>query len=261
MQVSEDWRTAMTHIGVGDEKAEEVIQAMFRDEEGNAVMNGSTGGASNELLQLISVMNRAENGEFELDALVLSGHHYKGTDYLFGEKGDHEYDMNDKLNMGDIESLAGVFGKASAGVDNMMFSACNTNDLGMTDSEGNEQTTNQWMQGMFPNIQSSSYWDGIAPGPDMAAFFSGEYMLDTAKESAGQTGALNDAKFRKTSKGTNLRSELNADGQLEQFDTKAKGSSYVYNDYKGLRNSGGEAYHKRTDLMDYIYDGPETKPE
>lgn len=259
--VSEDWRFAMEHIGLSEERAEEVIQAMFRDEEGNAVMNASTGGASNELLQLISVMNRAEEGEFELDGLVLSGHHYKGTDYLFGEKGNHQYDMNDKLNMNDIESLAGVFTTASAGIDDMMFSACNTNDLGMTDDEGNELSTNQWLQGMFPNIERSSYWNGIAPGPDMGAFFSGEFMLDAAREEGGQTNAFNDAKFRKTSKGQNLRSELNEDGVLEEFETKAKGSSYYYNDYKGYRNSSHQAYHKRSDLMEHIYDGPEKKPE
>lgn len=257
--VSEDWRVAMEHVGLTPEKADEVIQGMFRDENGNPKMNASTGGASNELLQLISVMNRAEGGEFELDGIVLSGHHYKGTDYLFGEKGDHEYDMNDQLNMKDIQAAATAFPKASAGVDNFMFSACNTNDLGMTDAAGNEQTTNQWLGGMFPNLESTSYWNGIAPGPDMGAFFSGEYLLDAAREDGGQSKAMNDAYFRKTSKGNNLRSEKGADGTLQEIDVKANTGSYTYNDYKGLRNSAGEAYTKRKDLMKYVYDGPDTK--
>ncbi len=259
--VSEDWRAAMEHVGLSPERADEVVNALFRDEEGNPKLNASTGGASNELLQLISVMNRAEQGEFELDALVLSGHHYKGTDYLFGEKPGHIYDDNDQLNLRDIQALAGVFTGAAAGVDDVMFSACNTNDLGITGEDGQELTTNQWLQGMFPNLERSSYWDGIAPGPDMAAFFSGEFMLDAAREEAGQDGAFRDAKFRRTSKGRNVRSERNGDGVLEEFDTRARGSSYVYNDYKGLRDSAGEAFHRRDDLMEYIHQPPKKSGE
>ena len=98
-----------------------------------------------------------------------------------------------------------------------------------------------------------SNWEKIAPGSDYAAFFSGEFALDVAKEEGGQSGAYNDWQFTKTKKGEMFRSEKGADGTFEQLPANRSTSSYPhYNDYKGLRNSNHEAFHKREDLMRYI---------
>ena len=251
-----DWRKMLSHVGLSDDKCNEIVAALLTDSEGKAKLTESGGRASNELIQLISVLNRAENGEFEISSLILSGHHYSGTDYLFGELPGHQYDtetrVGDMLNMHDIEALKDVFPKAYSQVDSFMFSACNTHNLGMKDDEGNGLSTPEWVSGVFPEAEKMSHWEGIAPGSDTAAFWSGEFVLDQAKEEAGQSGAFNDAMWRTTKKGKNKRFEKGADGTFADVNTARNGSSYVYNDYKGMRNSAGEAFTKRDDLMKYV---------
>jgi hypothetical protein len=251
-----DWRVALVHVGLTEDKAQAVIDVLLKDGDGNAKTTASGAGASNELLQLISVLNRAENGEFDISALVLSGHHYADTDYLFGEVGDHEYDDNeitgDTLNFNDIEVLATVFPKACSQVKTVMFSACNTHEIDQQDAAGNEISTQDWVQGVFPNVENMSNWEGIAPGSDFGAFFSGEYMLDVARKDSGDQGAMGDAYFRGTSKGDNKRYEKGADGKLANTPVKKNTSSYTYNDYKGYRNTNHEAFYEREDLMKYV---------
>jgi hypothetical protein len=251
-----DWVKMLSHVGLSDEKCAEVVAALLTNASGEAKLTDSGGRASNELIQLISVLNRAENGEFEISSLILSGHHYTGTDYLFGELPGHRYDtasrVGDMLNMHDIEALKDVFPKAYSQVDAFMFSACNTHSLGMTDDAGNSLSTPEWVSGVFPEAKKMSQWEGIAPGSDTAAFWSGEFVLDQAKEEAGDSGAFNDAMWRSTKKGDNHRFEKGADGKFADVNTARNGSSYVYNDYKGLRNSAGEAFTKREDLMKYL---------
>lgn len=252
-----DWRTLLSHVGLSEDKADEVVAALLQDEEGKAKLTKSGGRASNELIQLISVLNRAENGEFEISSLVLSGHHYSNTDYIFGELPGHQYDtakdVGDTLNLHDIEALKDVFPKAYSQVDSFMFSACNTHKLGMKDDEGNAQSTPEWVSGVFPEATKMAHWEGIAPGSDFAAFWSGEFMLDVAKEDAGQDAAFNDARWRSTKKGSNHRFEKGADGTFADVEASKNNSSYVYNDYKGLRNSGGESFTKRSDLKKYLH--------
>ncbi len=251
-----DWRVALVHVGHSEEKAQEVIDVLLKDGGGNAKTTASGAGASNELLQLVSVLNRAENGEFDISALVLSGHHYSNTPYMFGEKPGHEYDDNevtgDTLNFNDIEVLAKVFPKAYGQVDSVMFSACNTHEIDQQDASGNDLSTQDWVQGVFPNVENMSNWEGIAPGSDYGAFFSGEYMMDLARKESGDKGAMDDAYFRKTSKGDNKRYETDADGKLAQTKVGKNTGSYTYNDYKGYRNSNHEAFYKREDLMKYV---------
>jgi hypothetical protein len=255
-KMQRDWRTMMSHIGLSDDKCDEVVAALLTDAEGKAKLTDSGGRASNELIQLISVLNRAENGEFEISSLVLSGHHYSGSDEIFGELPGHNYDtaprVGDTLNMHDIEALKDVFPKAYSQVDSFMFSACNTHNLGMKDDECNGLSTPEWVSGVFPEASKMAHWEGIAPGSDTAAFWSGEFMLDVAKEDSGQSGAFNDAMWRNTKKGQNKRFEKGEDGKFSDVNTARNGSSYVYNDYKGLRDSAGEDYTRRSDLMRYI---------
>ena len=251
-----DWRVALIHVGLSEDKAQEVIDVLLKDGDGSAKTTASGTGASNELLQLIIVLNRAENGEFDISALVLSGHHYSGTSYLFGEKPGHEYDDDEKtgdtLDFNDIEVLATVFPKAYSQVDSVMFSACNTHEIDQQDAAGNDMSTQDWVQGVFPNVQDMSTWEGIAPGSDFGAFFSGEYMLDLARKESGDQGAMDDAYFRGTSSGDNKRWETGTDGKLSETKVAKNTGSYTYNDYKGYRNSNHEAFYKREDLMQYV---------
>jgi len=256
-QIRTDWQVALEHVGLDSARAKQVVETLMTSSTGTARLMHSGGGACNELLQLISVLNRAEMGEFEISSFVLSGHHYKGSTNIFGEKADHRYDddmtTGDTLDVRDIELLSGVFPIAFAQVDSMMFSACNTHDLGLTDGEGAERSTQDWVSSTFPEATRMSNWEKIAPGSDYAAFFSGEFALDVAKEEAGQGAAFNDWQFTKTKKGEMFRSEKGADGTFKQLPTDRSRSSYPhYNDYKGLRNSNHEAFHTREDLMRYI---------
>lgn len=252
-KIAGDWQTALGAVGIDAETSAKVVGALFKDSSGKWKMNESNVGGSNELMQMISVLNRAEQGEFELSGIVLSGHHYSNTPYIFGEKGEHEYDMNDTFNFNDLEALRGVFPKAFSQVDSFQFSACNTHGIDQQDASGNELSTNQWVQGLFPNVQSVGYWEGIAPGADMASFFSGEFALDQARKEGGDKKAMGDALFRQTSKGTFHRAERGSGGKVEDVNLKKNTSSYSYNNYKGLRNSNGEAFHKRRDLMKYVH--------
>ena len=255
--IQKDWKTALEFVGLPSSRASEVIKILLTDSSGAAQLMHSGGGASNEMLQLIGVLNRAEMGEFEISSFVLSGHHYSGTSYIFGEKGDHEYDddqvTGDTMDVRDIELLSKVFPTAFAQVDSMMFSACNTHDLGLEAEGGGERSTQDWVSSTFPEAERMTNWENIAPGSDYAAFFSGEFALDVAKEEAGQSGAYNDWQFTKTDRGELFRSEKGADGNFEELPRNRDTSSYPhYNDYKGLRDSNHEAFHKREDLMQYI---------
>ncbi len=257
-RIRKDWKAALDHVGLSEGRADAVIRVLMTGNNGTAKLMHSGGGACNELLQLISVLNRAEMGEFEISSFVISGHHYSNTSYVFGEMGDHEYDddqvTGDTLDVRDIEKLSTVFPKAFAQVDSFMFSACNTHKLGLTDENGSDRSTQDWVSSTFPEAKRMSNWQSIAPGSDYAAFFSGEFALDVAKEEAGHSSDAFDAwQFKKTSKGTNHRYEKNAAGEFEEMETRRVTNSYPhYNDYKGLRNSNHEAFHKRSDLMRYI---------
>jgi len=252
-----DWGEALKHVGLDSARAKAVVETLLSASDGTSRLMHSGGGAANELLQLISVLNRAEMGEFEISSFVLSGHHYSGTSYIFGELEGHVYDDNratgDTLDVRDIELLSKVFPVAFSQVDSMMFSACNTHDLGIQDSAGDERSTQDWVSSTFPEATRMSNWQQIAPGSDYAAFFSGEFALDVAKEEAGQDAAFNDWQFTKTKKGEMFRSEKGSDGQFSELPSNRSTSSYPhYNDYKGLRDSNHEAFHNREDLMRYI---------
>jgi hypothetical protein len=255
--IRDDWVVALKHVGLDAGRAGSVVDTLMSASDGTARLMHSGGGAANELLQLVSVFNRAEMGEFEISSFVISGHHYSGTSYIFGEVGDHVYDdditTGDTLDLRDIELLSRVFPIAFSQVDSMMFSACNTHKLGLEDAEGNSRSTEDWVGSTFPEASRMSNWQDIAPGSDYAAFISGEFALDVAKEEAGQSEAFNAWQFKKGSRGTNHRAELGADGQFQEISSARSKTSYPhYNDYKGLRNSNHEAFHKREDLMRYI---------
>ena len=78
-----DWGEALKHVGLDSARAKAVVDTLLSASDGTSRLMHSGGGAANELLQLISVLNRAEMGEFEISSFVLSGHHYSGTSYIF----------------------------------------------------------------------------------------------------------------------------------------------------------------------------------
>jgi hypothetical protein len=256
--VAAGWTTALATVGLSTEKAAQVVSVLLLDEQGKAKLTHSGAGASNEMLQLISVLNRAENGEFDISMLVLSGHHYEGDSFLFGEKpgGDHDYDDNeltgDTLDMRDIEALATVFPKAYGQIDSVMFSACNTHELDTQNAAGESISTPEWVSSVFPNAERLALWEEIAPGSDFAAFWSGEFARDVSAEEHGSDAAFNDAKFRGWSSGSNKRFEKNGEGVMEQIQVSKNKKGYPYNDYKGLRGDNHVPFHKREDLMKYI---------
>ena len=110
--IRDDWAVALEHVGLDAARAKLVCDTLMTSSTGTAKMMHSGGGACNELLQLISVLNRAEMGEFEISSFVLSGHHYSGTSFIFGELENHNYDDNvttgDTLDVRDIELLSKV---------------------------------------------------------------------------------------------------------------------------------------------------------
>lgn len=250
-KVGGDWEKVMAGVGMGKESVAAVKQQMLTDKEGNAKLPASGPGAVNELLQIARTFDRAQQGEFDLDSLVLSGHHYQGTSYLFGEKGDHEYDTNDALDVRDIAGLADAFPKAAGQVKNVQFSACNTHDLGLTGDDGAALSTNDFLQESFPNVQRTSHWEGIAAGASTAALHGGEFLTDAAKAAKGDNKAFGDAAWRKNQgKGEMQRSVKGADGKLSTSLPAGSAASYTTN-IQGKRGNN-KPFTKREDLAPYL---------
>jgi len=249
--IGNDWKDLMAAIGMKPDSVQAVQKSMFTDAQGQPKLPDSGVGAVNELLQLTRTFDRANQGEFDLDTLVMSGHHYQGTSYLFGEKGDHEYDLNDSLDVRDVGALAKAFPTAAGQVQNVQFSACNTHDLGLTDASGQSQSTNDWLQQTFPNVQRGSYWKGIAAGATTAALHGGEFLADAAKAQNGNTAAFHDATWRKNQgKGEMQRSSKGADGKLAESFPTGTSSSYTTN--IGGQRGKNTPFHKRADLAPYL---------
>jgi hypothetical protein len=249
--VGADWEKVMSGVGMSPESVAAAKQKLLTDADGNPKLPASGPGAVNELLQIARTFDRAQQGEFDLDSLVLSGHHYQGTPYLFGEKPGHEYDMNDTLDMRDIASLADAFPKAAGQVKNFQFSACNTHDLGLSDASGQPQSTNDFLQESFPNLERTSHWEGIAAGAATASLHGGEFLSDAAKAANGDKAAFGDATWRKNQgKGEMKRSSKGADGKLVDSTPAGKASSYT-TDINGKRGKN-TPYHKRADLAPYL---------
>lgn len=246
-----DWEKVMAGIGMGKESVAAVKQQLLTDEEGNPKLPASGPGAVNELLQLARTFDRAEQGEFDLDTMVLSGHHYQGTPYLFGEQPGHVYDTNDALDVRDVAGLAGAFPKAAGQVKNFQFSACNTHDLGLTGPDGEEVSTNDFLQASFPNLERTSHWEGIAAGASTAALHGGEFLTDAAKAANGDRKAFGDATWRKNpNKGEMKRSEKGVDGKLTP--SLPAGTASSYTTQIGGKRGNNTAYTKRADLAPYL---------
>ena len=91
-------------------------------------------------------------------------------------------------------------------------------DLGLQDEQGQDRSTGDWVSSTFPEAERMALWKDIAPGSDYAAFISGEFALDIAKEENGQNTAFDDLTFKKTQKGTHHRFEKGADGTMSDLE-------------------------------------------
>jgi hypothetical protein len=295
--VQNNWRTALTKLGMDEKSIDGTVTSLLKDAGGDPKKLGSGDGATNELLQYTMAMYRAEKGEYEVSSLVFSGHHWAGDrgddpdmDVLannpdgsrnvnsaggigkgiWGEKGDHEYDYlsddntstgGDFFSMEDVANLKGAFPKAYSQVDSVQFAACNTHSLGMTDAAGKEQSTPEFLQGTFENIQMASYWEGLAPLAKSGANYNGEFLLDHAKLMSGDRDAAEDARYTGRSNATAHRALLNPDGKLEQIDVEKDSSSYKGG--KGLRgaDSAFNTTANEKKYGDHLYEAPDLTPE
>jgi hypothetical protein len=101
-----------------------------------------------QMADMMTMFSNAENGKYQLERLVLSGHHAAGK--MWGDyTGKHE--PGKVLLERDLPNLVAVFPDAAAQVEDLMFSACNT-------KEQVDLCTK-----LFPNLKSVWVYEGYSP--------------------------------------------------------------------------------------------------
>ena len=150
------------------------------------------------MVQFAMAMYRAEKGEINVSSMVLSGHHWREENRpgqgqgIWGEVPgeDHVYDdTSDYFSLEDMARMKDVFPTAFGQVKSVQLAACNTDDFGLTSAQGNELTTNEFLQDVFPNIEMSSYWKQIlAPLAKDGAETNGEFILDALRLAHDEDG-------------------------------------------------------------------------
>lgn len=272
-KVTEGWRKTLAASGMDAEHIDASVAALFqKDGEGNLQGLGSGDGATNELVQYMMAMYRAEKGEINVKSIVLSGHHWRGTETgeapndrrdregghgIWGEVpgGDHQYDnASDFFSLVDVGNLKSAFPKAYSQVKSVQLAACNTDALGIAGADGTAQTTNEFLQGTFENVEMTSYWkETLAPLAASGFASNGEFLLDAMRLESGDVDAAKDA--RMNPKGLK-RSLLTEDGSLEEISMRTNKKSYGASQGVGLKGTSKKAYDERTDLADHLYTAP-----
>lgn len=150
-------------------------------------LKGTSGGARDELAQLVKIMYQAETGQRLMKRVVMSGHSGGTTLYGNGAEGQ-------SINFTDLFPLMDIFPMALGQVEDLMLSACNT---GFT----NKLETYRII---FPNLKSIWAYVGYSP-----AYGSGaerhigqwekssrgsisQRKMDAARETVGRGGGKND---------------------------------------------------------------------
>lgn len=241
-QVRQGWDAVLAEMGMDDAYRAKTLEALLGSAKDPRQL-GSGDGGTNELLQFVMAMYRAEKGEYHVKSIVLSGHHFNaGRDDLYPEGGDKsgqgiwgefsngDYDAwrDDGLSPGgdffgftDVEALKHAFPRAYSQVESVQLAACNTHNLGMTDEAGNTLSTEAWLQGTFENIERASYWQGLAPLARTGAWSNGEFLLDDMREGrGGQEDAFNEVVSKRSGSNVLVRSELDPDGKLSRIPDK-----------------------------------------
>ncbi len=266
-EVHDAWRKTLAASGMEQEYIDSSIKALMEDANGDFKKLGSGDGATNELVQYMMAMYRAEKGEINASQIVFSGHHWRGNDEsgdtednrfgghgIWGEKPgtDHDYDNeSDFFSLVDVGNLKEAFPTAYGQVKSVQLAACNTDALGITDEDGNLMTTNEFLQDTFSNIEMSSYWkETLAPLAASGFASNGEFILDGMRHENGDEDAIRDSRYNP--KGLK-RSILNEDGELEEISMKTSRSSYGASKSTGLKGNSNADFDEREDLADEIY--------
>ena len=130
------------------------LEAVFLGDlkDGKRVANGMHKGSKDEMAELIQTLQKVENGEIDMKRLIISGHHYPWEQGIHGTDGDGTGIRYDHL-----QKVLGQFGHAQHGVEDLMFSACNT--------VNGVSAQNERYLSLFPGVESVWGYNGIAPGP------------------------------------------------------------------------------------------------
>lgn len=292
--VRDNWDTLLEEMGMDDKLRAQTIEALLGSVKDPKKL-ASGDGATNELLQYVMTMYRAEQGEFNVKSIVMSGHHWNsgaaadGTNWghgLWGEfsdrdareagrdptsrtyRADHEY-YNSTRNDGrapggdffglqDVASFKSVFPKAYSQVESVQFAACNTYDLGMTNQAGETISTDPWLQGTFENIERASYWEGLAPLAATGASSNGEFQLDDMRADAGK-GGWRSVSSKRNGSNQMHRSELDANGVLTQIpdaELKKEANSYGPKGANQLRTRNEAYWSSDKDRKKHLYSPP-----
>jgi hypothetical protein len=276
-KVVDDWKKTVTTLGMDEESANELTKSLFENDDGSFRALDSGDGATNELVQFAMAMHHSEEGEIDVTNLVLSGHHWRDEFHpgdgqgIWGEVPgqNHVYDdTDDYFSLEDMASMKDAFPTAFAGVKSVQLAACNTDNLGMTDDAGAAQSTNEFLDATFENLEMSSYWkEVLAPLAASGAETNGEFLLDSMRmEGDRSDDAARDS--RHNLKGLK-RSLPGADGSLEEIKMSTSKASYTSTadglgggaKRDGFRDTN-TAYDERADLADYLYQyTPAVTPE
>lgn len=313
LAVRSNWNTTLRELGVEEAQRAQICDALLGSIDDPRKLS-SGDGATNELLEYVMAMHRSEQGEFDVKSVVLSGHHWSADrqtnpishaapgnaeNFAGGIWGEdrrrvrdyyHGYDFqnDDRTGLGgdffafeDMRNLGAAFPNAYDKVESVHFSACNTHALGMKDEHGQEQSTNAFVQDMFPSVQRTSYWEGSGPGAGgkIGPQAVGESLLDGMAAAAGDEEAWNHAIFNENRKADNplVRSQMDPSGPfLDELNAYVWHEDQQYWETKLLENDG-DAYvrphtskknrrrnekgfrgydapfYERKDLQDHIY--------
>ncbi len=103
-----------------------------------------------QMADMLEMFCNAENGKYQLERLVLSGHHAVGSTKIYGDTTDKNAPGSLLLNR-DLPNLVKAFPDAAAQVEDIMFSACNT-----------KEQVNLCTK-LFPNLKSVWVYEGYSP--------------------------------------------------------------------------------------------------
>ncbi|MEL7148686.1 MAG: hypothetical protein AAFO69_20095, partial [Bacteroidota bacterium] len=295
------WESALIALGLDSKKAEDVGKMLFyhhydQPEEpvaGDIDMKkeywNSTAyneGAL-ELLHLVSVLNRAEEGEFVIKNLIVSGHHYGGDRVIFGAHDSENSDSSDYFDLNILYSLSRVFPKAFADIESLNLAACGTDfigepyeDSGMDISElstlqmsGYNSTTStfdyQNPNLVFPGLNVYSNWEGICPASTnyyghrglAKAFTMGNVYNASLTEA--ETKVLN-TQSEEIAKNYEYQQDLDGDGTIrvekgQGYLSTTQGNRAVSSlfpgdfSYMSIDRDTKQHYYQNADFDEYIY--------
>jgi len=270
-EIQSNWRKTLMELGMPEEKSQELVDAVLKDGKGNWTGLDSGDGATNELIQFAMAMHRAEEGEIDVKTVVFSGHHWDEDNRpgqgqgIWGEvpgQGHTYDDTEDYFSLSDVKNMKDVFPAAFGQVKSVQIAACNSDSLGMTNAQGEDLTTNQFLDSVFENVDMVSYMkEELAPLAKDGAETNGEFVLDAMRYENGTDRKAADAAAKDSRHNLRglKRSLRNKDGDLEEIRMKTKKSSYVGSAPglgDGARKDGlrdqNTLYTDRADLEDWL---------